>query len=142
MPRTLSPFTRYAITHADHVVCVTEYTIAGLRESLRYLEYCRDTLKVKPPIFVANKIGLAGKHQMEREEFEKGLGLKVAFNIPFIVDAHAAATSGEVLAETAKNAPAAKVLQSLSEHFAETGTDPKVKAKQNGGLFSLLKRNA
>lgn len=138
VPRTLSPFTRHAITNADHVIYVTEYTIAGLRESLRYLEYCRDILKIKPPIFVANRIGLAGKHQMLQEDFEKGLGQKVAFSIPFILDAHAAATSGEVLAETAQNAPATKILYSLSEHFSDD--EHKNKDIQKSGMFSLFKK--
>lgn len=138
LPRTLNPFTRYTITHADDVVCVTEYTIAGLRESLRYLEYCRDVLKRKPPIFVANRVGLAGKHQMPQEEFEKGLGQKVAFNIPFILDAHAAATSGEVLAEIApKNAPAVKMLHTLSGHFMD-GLEA-AEQKPAKSLLSMLK---
>lgn len=140
LPRTLSLFTRHAITHADHVVCVTEYTIAGLRESLRYLEYCRDVLKVKPPVFVANRVGLAGKHQMPQDEFEKGLGAKVSFNIPFILDAYASATSGEVLAEIGHTSPAVKTLVALTEHFAETKAETKEKPKSL--LSSLLKGGA
>ena len=96
MPRFLSPYTRHALGQADHIICVTEYTIMGLRESLRYLEYCRDVLK-RPAIFVGNRTGMAGKHQMPQEEFEKGLGQKIACNIPFVIDAHAAATAGERL---------------------------------------------
>ena len=138
LPRALTPFTRHAINRADHILCVTEYTIAGLRESLRYLEYCRDILKIKPPIFVANRVGLAGKHQMPQDEFEKGLGRKIAFNIPFVLDAHAAATSGEVLAETAKNIPATKMLHHLAEYFAQDATKKKPQATP-GGLMALLK---
>lgn len=118
VPRSLSPYTRYALGHSDQVICVTEYTITGLRESLRYLEYCRDVLKVGTPLFVANRVGLAGKHQMPQAEFEKGLGQKVAYSIPFILDAHAATTSGELLVETAKTAPASKVLHAIADHFA------------------------
>jgi pilus assembly protein CpaE len=140
LPRVLSPFTRYALNHADQVLCVTEYSIPALRESLRYLEYCRDTLKVKPPVFLANRVGLAGKHQMTQEEFEKGLGAKIMFNVPFVLDAHAAATSGDVLAETAQNAPATKVLTALSEYFAEM----QIKAQPKnalGGLLSFFKKD-
>lgn len=140
LPRTLTPFTRHAITHADHVICVTEYSMAGLRESLRYLEYCRNVLKIKAPVFVANKIGLAGKHQMPQSEFEKGLGMKVAFNVPFVLDAYAAATSGEVLAETAQNLPATKVLQSLAAHFSDAKHTDKPQGKP-GGVFSLFKKD-
>lgn len=143
VPRILSPFTHYAITHADQILCVTEYSIAGLRESLRYLEYCRSVLKIKPPVFVANRVGLAGKHQMTQDEFEKGLGSKVQFNIPFVLDAHAAATSGEVMAQSAQNAPATKALVALSEYFTESQIKPKAKATGliPEGLMSLLKKD-
>jgi len=139
VPRTLSPFTRYALQHADHIVCVTEYTITGLRESLRYLDYCKGGLKIQPPIFVANRVGLAGKHQMPQEEFEKGLGQKVAFNIPFMLDAYAASTMGEVLSAIAKKTPASKALLSLSCHFvegAEKALEPKNKIQE---LVAFLK---
>ncbi len=137
LPRTLSPYTRYALGHSDHIICVTEYTIMGLRESLRYLEYCRDVLKVPLPIFVGSRVGMAGKHQMPQPEFEKGLGQKVAYNIPFILDAHAAATAGELLVETTKNAPAIKALHSLASHFVE-GTEIK-EPQTKKGLFGLIK---
>jgi len=139
LPRTLSPFTRYTVSHADHVVCVTEYTLAGLRESLRYLEYCRNVLKVRPPIFVANRVGLAGKHQMPQNEFEKGLGQKVDFSIPFALDAHAAATSGEIFAEIApKNLPAVKALHALSAHFTDHTMEEK-KSSKIDSIFSMIK---
>ncbi len=76
---------------------------------------------------------------MPQEEFEKGLGQKVVFNIPFILDAHAAATSGEVLAEIApKTQPAVKVLHALSEYFTENRVEDKKPSKLEN-IFSLLK---
>jgi pilus assembly protein CpaE len=137
VPRTLSPYTRYALGNSDHIICVTEYTIMGLRESLRYLEYCRDILKVRPPIFVASRTGMAGKHQMPNAEFEKGLGHKVDFNVPFILDAYAAATAGELLAETTKNAPVLKALHALAAHFVDGAETKEPKAKK--GLMGVLK---
>jgi pilus assembly protein CpaE len=137
VPRTLSPYTRYALGHSDHIVCVTEYTIMGLRESLRYLEYCRDVLKVPPPIFVASRVGMAGKHQMPNAEFEKGLGHKIAYSVPFILDAHAAATAGELLVETTKNAPAIKALNALAAQFVEGAQAKELPTKK--GLLGIIK---
>jgi pilus assembly protein CpaE len=137
VPRVLTPYTRHALAHSDHIVCVTEYTITGLRESLRYLEYCRDVLKVPVPLFVANRVGMAGKHQIPQAEFEKGLGQKIEFSIPFVLDAHAAATAGELLVETAKNAPASKALHALAAHFVE-GADVKA-AETKKGMMGFLK---
>lgn len=139
VPRTLSPYTRYALGHADHIICVTEFTIMGLRESLRYFEFCRDALKTKPPIFVASRTGMAGKHQVPQPEFEKGLGQKVEYNIPFNLDAHAASTSGELLAETTKNAPIIKALQSLAAHFVDGAQTAAGDAPAKKGLMGLIK---
>jgi pilus assembly protein CpaE len=138
LPRQLSAFTRHAIKHADYVICVTEYTIMGLRESLRYLEYCRDILKITPPIFVANRVGLSGKHQMPQAEFEKGLGAKISYNIPFVLNAYAASTAGEVLSEATKNGSASKILQAIAEHFVE-GENSKSKPKGFKKIASLFK---
>ena len=138
MPRGLSPYMRYALQLSDTIVCVTELTIMGLRESLRYLEFCRDVLKVRPPLFVANRTGMAGKHQVPQNEFEKGLGQKMAYVIPFNLDAHAAATAGELVVDTAKNTPAAKALHALAAHFVD---DEKLKqsSPKAKGLLSMLK---
>ena len=136
LPRTISPFTRYAMKNSDHVVCVSEYNIMGLRESLRYLDFCRDNLQTSLPLFIANRVGLAGKHQMPQAEFEKGLGQKIDFNIPFALDANAASISGEVFAETAKNAPATRALHSIAAHFVgEVAEKPAAKFSLFGGLF-------
>jgi Flp pilus assembly CpaE family ATPase len=138
VPRTLSPYTHHALGNADYIVFVTEFTIMGLRESLRYFEYCRDILKSRTPIFVASRVGMAGKHQMPQAEFEKGLGQKITFSIPFVLDAHAAATAGELLTETTKNAPVIKALQSLAEHFVE-GAESKAPPPKAKGLMGLIK---
>lgn len=141
VPRALNPYTRYALGHADYVICVTELSLMGLRESLRYLEYCRDVLKVPAPIFVANRVGVAGKHQMPQSEFEKGLGAKIEFTVPLVLEAHAASTAGQVLVETSKNSPAVKALHALAAHFVPEAVDAKAQAK-TGGVFSFLKKGS
>lgn len=139
VPRALTPFTRYALKHSDHIICVTELSLMGLRESVRYLEYCRDTLKVSPPIFVANRVGVAGKHQMPQSEFEKGLGAKIEYVIPLVLDAHAASTEGQVLAERTKNSPAVKAFRALAERFVE-GVAEQAKKQEKAGFLSFMKK--
>ncbi len=140
VPRVLSPFTRFALKASDHVICVTELSLMGLRESLRYLEYCRDVLKIAPPIFVANRVGVAGKHQMPQSEFEKGLGAKVEYNIPLVLDAHAAATEGKVLAEKTKNSPAVKAFHTLAQRFVEAADGASAKKPEKAGMLSFMKK--
>lgn len=140
VPRSLTPFTRAALAKADHVICVTELSLMGLRESLRYLEYFRDILKIQPPLFVANRVGVAGKHQMPVSEFEKGLGVKLSYSVPLVLDAHASSTAGQVLAETSKNSPAVKVFSALAAHFMPEDDSNKKQVK-SGGIFSFLKKD-
>lgn len=138
VPRWLNPYTRNALANADQVICVTELSLLALRESVRYLEYIRDSLKVPAPMFVANRVGVAGKNQMPQGEFEKGLGAKVDFSIPLALEAHAASTAGQVLVEAAKNSPAVKALQALATSFVP-GSDQQATQK-SGGRFSFLKK--
>ena len=136
LPRIISPFTRYALKNSDHIICVSEYNIMGLRESLRYLDFCKDNLQTSIPLFIANRVGLAGKHQMPQAEFEKGLGQNISFNIPFALDANAASISGEIFAETAKNAPATRELHAIAAHFVgEAAEKPATKLGLLAGLF-------
>ncbi|MEI7668788.1 MAG: hypothetical protein WCJ33_01740, partial [Pseudomonadota bacterium] len=115
---------------------VTEYNILGLRDSLRYFEYFRDILKSKLPIFIANNVGKAGKYQMPQEEFEKGLGSKILFNIPFGQEVYETATSGEVMAENKKNSPISKALQQIADYLS----NHEVSSNQTkSNLFSFLK---
>lgn len=140
VPRVLSPFTRFALKASDHVICVTELSLMGLRESLRYLEYFRDVLKIAPPIFVANRVGVAGKHQMPQSEFEKGLGAKVEYTIPLVLDAHAAATEGKVLAEKTKNSPAVKAFHTLAQRFVDSADGAPAKKPEKSGMLSFMKK--
>ncbi len=76
---------------------------------------------------------------MPQAEFEKGLGQKVAYLVPFVLDAHAAATAGELLVETVKNSPATKALHALAAHFVEGAEIKKSPAKAKDFL-GFMKR--
>ncbi len=83
IPRYLSPFARQCLKQADHVVLVTELTLLSLRDALRLGDLMRETLKIKPAVIVANRVGFAPKQEMQPVDFEKGVGTKIARSIPF-----------------------------------------------------------
>lgn len=140
LPRALTPFARRALAQADTALVVTELHLAGLRDALRLHDLFRDALKIAPPAFVANRTGLAPKHEMPKGEFEKGLGGKIAFSIPFEPACYGAGDAGKVLVESAKTSAAAKALRAIASSFLdgdETADDASTKRR---GVFSLLKR--
>jgi len=138
VPRHLSDFGSYALSRSNNIICVSEYSLVNLRDCLRYSDYCKDILKVALPMFVANKVGLAGKYQMPKADFEKGLGSKVQFEIPFASEAYLAASTGELISETAKTNPMSKALARLGDYFLADGETPQ-QEKKSSGLLSLFK---
>jgi pilus assembly protein CpaE len=140
LPRHLSPFTRYALKASDHILCVTELSVAGLREALRYLDYCRDVLKASTPIFIGNRHGAMGKYNMPPQEFEKGLGAKLACVLPHAAEACKASMNGQVLAEAARGSAVARHLQTLAARFLPEGANAQSRPGQGRSLFGRIKK--
>jgi pilus assembly protein CpaE len=137
LPRQMHAFSRELLKRADQVIVVTETTMPGLRDALRLHDYFRDVLKIRPPLFIANREGVAGKHHMPRAEFEKGLGAPLAHSIPFVQDAYASANSGEILIDNAKQPGLAREYHTLASRFAPAPAGDKTKPPR--GLLDRLK---
>jgi len=86
IPRYLNPFTRQCLKASEHMVLVSEMTLLSLRDALRLTDVMRETLKIKPPVLVANRVGLAAKQEILASDFEKGASAKIARAIPFAPD--------------------------------------------------------
>jgi len=118
MPRSFHPFNRIFLQQADMILMVTELNVACLRDALRLQDYCKEVLKVKQPVVIANRVGLAGKMGMPKEEFEKGLNAKISLSIPFALEILAASNNGEPLVDKDKASPASKAMQGLTRQIA------------------------
>ena len=138
VPRQMTAFTRHALKISDHVIVITETTVPGLRDALRLSDYCREVLKIKTPIFVANREGVAGKYHMSKAEFEKGLSQPLSHTIPFVLEAYASTNTGEVLVESHKNSSVIKVVHQMADRFVE-GAEASQESKPAKGLLSLFK---
>jgi pilus assembly protein CpaE len=139
VPRHMGGFTRELLKRADHVIVVTETTMLGLRDALRLNDYFRDTLKIKPPVFIANREGVAAKHHMPRAEFEKGLAAPFSFVMPFVQDAYASANSGEILVDNAKHAALIKEYHALAAKFLPKDFAGKEEKPAPKGLLGRFK---
>jgi pilus assembly protein CpaE len=134
LPRQFTPLTRYALAEADQVVIVTEPGILPLRDALRLRDLLVDQLKRPAPLYIVNREGLAGKHEVPRAEFAKHLGAPVALHVPFNAEIIALTARGDTLLEDAKLADG---LRKLAQQLS--GGEAAATTKKTGGLAGLLK---
>lgn len=136
LPHALSTFGRQCLKLADHRLLVTELTLVSLRDCLRFSDLMRDHLKVGAPMLVANRVGLAAKHEVPLADFESGVGGKIAHRIPYAPDLFMK-LGVDIPAVKQKSHLAAKPLYALAEQLVPHG---KPDAKPAKGGFSLLKK--
>lgn len=139
IPRHMTGFSRQCLKLSDHVVLVTEMSLASLRDTLRISDMMRDSLKLKPPVIVANRVGLAGKHEMQRADFEKGINAKLAQVIPFAPDAFML-VSAEIPAIKNKTHAAFKPLFDLLEQWLPDMKGKAAPAAPVKKSFTLFKK--
>ncbi len=133
LPRQINGFTQPFLMACNHKFVVTEMTLQGLRDSLRLADLFRDYLRITPPVFVANRVGMAPKQEMGDAEFKKGLSAEIAYHVPFSPD-YFMQIGNELESLKNKKAPAGKVLQQMvtsvipvSAEEAEEGKEGKKK---------------
>lgn len=115
LPRVLTPVTRHFLERADEVVLVTEPTLLSLRDLIRLSDYLKELRKV--PLVVANREGLASKHEIPKKDFEKHYGSEIKIHIPCMMEAFATSSTGEMLIGTTKNSAALAALHRLAEEI-------------------------
>ncbi len=142
VPRHLNAFVRSCLKQSEHVLMVTELTLLSLRDVMRMGDVMRETIKAKPPILVANRVGMAPKHEMPPADFEKGVGAKIACRIPYAPDMFMQIGS-DIPAVRHKTNPAFKTLYAMAA-FLVPETKGKVRAeeKKSGLEFALFKKKS
>ena len=114
VPRFIHPFNRNLLKLADKIIIVAEQNLLSLRDTLRLLDLCKDTLKVPAPLIVSNRVGLAAKQEMSRADFEKAVGAKISVTIPFAAEVNEALAGGDALVEKFKQSPATRAIVELA----------------------------
>ena len=112
LPRGVSPLNRAVLAAADDIVLVTNASLSGLRDAIRWIDYIA---AVADRAVVRVVQGLtAGPNPLPRAEFEKSLGRKIDILLPFDAKAAAsAANSGKALPAVAPDSAAAKAVADL-----------------------------
>jgi pilus assembly protein CpaE len=137
VPRFLSTFNRACLKQAEHVVMVTDLSLLALRDMLRVGDVMRETLKIKPSVIVANRIGMVPKHEMPVADFEKGANSKIACRVPFAPDIYMQ-ISNDIPAVKQKTHAAVKPLHALAVQLVpEARAKPSLKEKNKKAGFDL-----
>lgn len=91
VPRNTAPSTHQVLESATDLVIVSDFSLAGMRDTMRTINMLPNLNASCNIITVGNRAGEHKQGEMPRSEFEKGIGRKVDFVLPF--DAKTVATS-------------------------------------------------
>ena len=138
LPCNLTSLTRSILAQASHIVVVGELSLLSLRDMLRLHDYLKGDLGKEQVIAVMNRIGLAGKHELDIKEFEKNYGHKIDIQLPFTREAFLATGSGEMLIDISKNSQITDAMKQLVERFTDSEANAEI--KENSLLDRLLGR--
>ena len=93
LPRGSSPNTLQVLEHATDLILVSDYSLAGMRDTMRTLGFLPTMNASCNSVIVASRAGEHKNGEMPTAEFEKGIGRKVDFVLPFDAKTVAAATN-------------------------------------------------
>ncbi len=133
-PRSLGGLTRHVLAVADQIGVVSEQSLASMRDTQRLLAFIKGQRGDAKVVVIANRVGgIAG--EVSPADFERGIGAKIDFSIPF--DGKAAAAAAErakALANVSRDGKTTAELRKLAGFLS--GTDATAKTS----LFKRLLR--
>ncbi len=126
------------VQNMDHdatVVIVTDLSLAGMRDCLRFLQLFKNYAPSATVQILANKVGEVSQREMDRKDFEKGIEIKIDALIPWDLKPSVAAENiGKAMVEVAKKGKAVSALRTFVNSLA-SDADTAIKKK---GFFSRL----
>ena len=101
LPRTTNPCTQQVLQSATELLLVTDFSLAGMRDTMRVAGVLPTLNAACTTMVVVNRSGEHKQGEMPAAEFEKGIGRKLDFTLPFDAKTVAAATNfGQPVAAT------------------------------------------
>jgi pilus assembly protein CpaE len=139
VPRDCLVSHREQLAAAQHIVLVSDMTLAGARDTMRLMSMLKDAAPQAEVHITANQIGRAKHDGLPQNEFEKGIERKVQFALPFDAKALGLANNaGKAVAAVAKTSKVGVGLEQLAAAISGVEAKPQRKAR-----FALpLKRKA
>ncbi|MDJ0951026.1 MAG: AAA family ATPase [Alphaproteobacteria bacterium] len=124
LPRSMVIRMRHLLSTATSVVLVSDLSLGGMRDTMRLLDLVRQEAPKARRQVVVNRVGADKKHELPRNEFERGIEEKISFMVP--EDAKSvkqALVAGKALKTVAKGCKVVTVLDKLSEELAVKPND-------------------
>jgi pilus assembly protein CpaE len=135
LPRHLFATQKRLLASANDIVLVTELSLAGIRDTLRFRNALKSLECGGVVTLVGARMGAARAGQVDTAAFEKGAQVKIDILMPEDPKTVAeAANSGKAIGEIAKQAPVTKALHTLAVKLG--GNDAKPSKK--GGWMEKL----
>lgn len=83
LPRQVTPVTQHVLGGAGNLVLATDLSLAGMRDTLRQLTAMPNVNAACQVMVCANRCGEYRDGEIDRKEFEAGIGRGIDFLIPF-----------------------------------------------------------
>lgn len=93
IPRQATPSTHQVLECTSDLVLVSDFSLAGMRDTMRTVSMLSNLNASCNVITVVNRAGEHKQGEMPRSEFEKGIGRKLDFVLPFDAKTVATATN-------------------------------------------------
>jgi pilus assembly protein CpaE len=137
LPRTPNPCSQQILQSATDLVLVSDFSLAGMRDTMRVAGMLPTTNAACNSLLIANRCGEHKQGEMPRAEFEKGVGRKLDLILPFDPRTVAAATNFGQPVATTKGAVAGGLRQ-ITEQLC--GPQSGETANRSGLWQKLLKK--
>ena len=125
MPRTTLWDNQQALAAASHILIVSDLSLAGMRDTLRIANFCRESAPEAKILFAINRPG-DQKQGLPAREFERGIGGSIDYTFPNDAStAAAAAAAGKPLSEVGKQSKLTNALRALCGDLTGTGETTK-----------------
>lgn len=143
LPRNMIVNHPHLVHDVQSIALVTEFTLAGARDTIRLLSWFKSNAPQSRVIVVANRVGPAGSAEITQKDFETSIERSVDFIIGYDVKtASQAAKLGKPLAEIGKSNKLGSALSDLCDALLATGEGDNAptakKAKSGASLVAKL----
>lgn len=125
LPRALDGMARRLLARTETTVIVTDMSLAAMRDTHRLLNLVTVLRPGTTPLLLANRIGMLNRGEIARAEFEKSIGRKIDYLIPFDAKAASAmAEHGKAMPAAARSSKAATELRRIAATLSGTAAEP------------------
>jgi pilus assembly protein CpaE len=125
LPRALDGMARRLLARAETTAIVTDLSLAAMRDTHRLINLMAVLRPGATPLLLANRVGMLSRGEIARAEFEKSIGLKIDYVIPYDAKAASAmAEHGKALPAAARSSKAAAELRRLAATLSGGAVQP------------------